>query len=490
MKKTISILQTLVFLSLCAFAKTEKPNVIFIFADDMGWGEVQALNPEHGKIPTPYLDQMIADGITFTDAHTSSSVCTPSRYSLLTGRYNWRTTLQSFVLNNGADPLIASDRMTLGHLFRDQGYKTSIFGKWHLGYKEVIPEDLPNKQKPKKSEDRNTGPVPIGSKVKGGPITRGFDYYFGWNNARSMSSIVVQDTYVEEIDNVDVLPRLSKEVCTYIDKNATDAKAGTPFFLYMPLSSPHSPIVPHPDWKGKGELGVDYADFITQTDGCVGEVINALKRNGLLEDTLLIFSSDNGSSPERSPAEELGHKSHFPYSGSKGSLLEGGHRVPLIMQWPKKIPKNLKEDQLICLSDMMRTFAEHFSIALPDTVAEDSISFLPAMFGQAVTKPRLDIVHHDKDGFFAIRKGNWKLHLEKAEKGDATEEGQLYNLAEDIGEEKNLYKEHPEKVEELLVLLDEYVAAGRSTPGAEQVNDAKIVLWKQAQRKTKRKKKK
>ncbi|WP_244651351.1 MULTISPECIES: arylsulfatase [unclassified Lentimonas] len=463
------------------YAEAGKPNVVFIFADDMGYGEVQALNPEWGKIPTPHLDKLVSAGMTFTDAHTTSSVCTPSRYGLLTGRYNWRTTLQSFVLGDGDDPLIAADRMTLGHLFREQGYYTAIIGKWHLGFTNVVPDELKGVARPKKTAARYVGPVPTGSQVPDGPITRGFDEFFGWHHARSMSSLIRGDTYIEEIDIVEVLPRQNREVSRYIDEKAADARAGKPFFLYVPISSPHSPIVPAPEWKGKGGLGDDYSDFIVQTDGFVGDVAAALERNGLTDNTILIFSADNGSSGNRSSSEKLGHRSHGHLSGAKASLLEGGHRVPFILRWPAKVEAGTVSNQLICLSDIMETFAEMFSVDLPDTAAEDSISFLPALYSQPVPEPvsRVDVVHHDKDGRFAIRQGDWKLLL-LAPKGNKGENArmQLYNLKDDIGEKKNLIGDYPEKSEAMLELLQSYIENGRSTPGSMQENDADIDLWK------------
>ncbi|MFC5049997.1 arylsulfatase [Rubritalea spongiae] len=458
--------------------ESPKPNVVFIFADDMGYGEVQALNPQWGKIPTPNLDRLVKEGMTFTDAHTTSSVCTPSRYGLLSGRYSWRTTLQTFVLGDGDAPLIAEDRMTLGHLFREQGYHTAILGKWHLGFTNVVPDELKGVPKPKKTAERYVGPVPVGSKVPDGPITRGFDEYFGWHHARSMSSLISGDTYIEEVDIVDVLPRQNKEVSRYIDQKSADAKAGNPFFLYVPISSPHAPIVPAAKWKGKGGLGDDYSDFIAQTDSFIGDVSAALERNGLTENTILIFSADNGSSANRASSEKLGHRSHAQFRGAKGALEEGGHRVPFIVRWPAQVKEGSISNQLICLSDMMETFAEMFAVELPDTAAEDSISFLPVFYGKPVESPRVDVVHHSKDGFFGIRQGDWKLLLQKPKGGDQDVSMQLYNLKDDIAEKYNLITQHPEKAESMLALLKTYVADGRSTPGEAQENDAEIDLWK------------
>ncbi|CAA6677740.1 MULTISPECIES: arylsulfatase [unclassified Lentimonas] len=459
------------------FATTAKPNVIFIFADDMGYGEIQALNPEHGLIPTPHLDRLAAEGMVFTDAHTTSSVCTPSRYGLLTGRYNWRTTLQTFVLGDNADPLIAKDRMTLGHLFQEQGYHTAIFGKWHLGFKNTVPAELKDVPRPRKTDSRFVGPVPIGSKVEEGPITRGFDTFFGFHHARSMSSLIDDDTYIEEVDTDEVLGRLTDELTSYIDAKAADAKSGKPFFIYFPQSSPHSPIVPAPEWKGKGGLG-NYSDFIANTDGSVGDVMKALERNGLRENTILIFSADNGSSGNSSEAEEQGHRSQAHFRARKASLYEGGHRVPFILSWPAQVEAASQLNQLVSLSDMMATFAEMFDQELPDHAAEDSMSFLAGIYGKPITSPRQDVVHHDKAGRFAIRKGDWKLLLEGQKRSKTGLDYQLYDLGKDVSETKDLAAENPERVEAMLALLETYIAQGRSTPGETQQNDAEIDLWK------------
>lgn len=455
----------------------EKPNVVFIFADDLGYGEIEVLDPEYAKIPTPQVNRLAAEGQIFTDVHTSSSVCSPSRYSLLTGRYNWRTRLQRSVLNDGADPLIAQERKTLGHLFREQGYHTAIFGKWHLGFNFKKPEGGNKQKRPKQPEDYLLAEVPVGSKIVEGPITRGFDTFFGFQHARSMSSVMRDDQIIEEIHPVAMLPRLDQEVANYIDAKAADAKIGKPFFIYFPQSSPHAPIVPSEQWQGKTTFG-DYADFVSQTDASVGVVLDALERNGLRDNTLVIFSSDNGSSKNSHQVIKSapGHRPSGPLRGAKGSLWDGGHRVPFVLSWPARAEAGTRVDQLICLSDMMATFAELFSVDLPEDTAEDSISFLPAIDGKPIPRPRRAIVHHDIAGHFSIRDGDWKLLLK--EQGAA--ELQLYNLQNDLGEKNNLVGKHPEKVKDLLALIESYVKQGRSTPGAPQKNDVPIELRKES----------
>ncbi|MDO5968757.1 arylsulfatase [Flavivirga aquimarina] len=468
--------------------KPVKPNVIFIYADDMGYGEVQALNPQRGLIPTPNINQLAKEGMVFTDAHTSSSVCTPSRYALLTGRYNWRTRLQSSVLTGGKDPLITEDRMTLGHLFRDQGYSTSLIGKWHLGYHYNIPEvaDEPKEN----TETHMYSKAPIGTNIPNGPITRGFDSFYGFHHSGSMSSIVEDDRIVKEIPFVDVLPTLTQEVVRQIDVKAEEAKNGKPFFIYFPQNSPHSPVAPAPEWQGKGGLG-EFSDFVAQTDGSVGEVMKALERNGLTDNTIVIFSADNGTHQlaKLKLLEKQGHFSSANFRGHKADLWDGGHRVPFIWRWPGVIKAGTQSDQLICLTDVMATFAAYFSVDFNDKTAEDSYTFLPAIQGSVIDEPRSDVIHHSINGRFAIRQNEWKLLLAPGSAGrsfpvgpEAIAEGlpemQLYNMKEDAGEQNNVINEHPEKVEAMIKLLESYVAKGRSTPGINQENDVAVDIYK------------
>ena len=456
------------------------PNVIFILADDLGYGEIEALDPGYAKIPTPSVNRLAKEGMIFTDAHTSSSVCSPTRYNFLTGRYNWRTRLQKFVIGDGEPPLIAKDRKTIGHLFQEEGYHTAIFGKWHLGFQFVLAEGAEKRPKKKgKVKDADDSYLlsqyPVGSKVLDGPITRGFDQYYGFHHARSMSSVIRGDEIIREDPVVEMLPKLNIEVSKYIDAKAEDAKKGKPFFIYMPLSSPHSPVVPSKQFKGSTKLG-DYADFISQTDHSVGVVLDALERNGIRENTLVVFSSDNGSAGFSIQVEKNapGHRCSGPLRGRKGSLWDGGHRVPFVLSWPAKVKQGSQTDQLLCLGDFMATMAALLSVQLPDDMGEDSESFLPAIYGKPVESSRQVIVHHDIAGRFSIRRGQWKLLL----KSLGANKEQLYHLKEDLGETTNLANKHPEKVEELLALLDEQVAGGRSTPGTAQKNDVPIDLWK------------
>lgn len=475
----------------------DRPNIVFIYADDMGYGEVEALNPDRSKIPTPHLNRLAQEGMVFTDAHTTSSVCTPSRYALLTGRYNWRTRLQHGVVTGGGAPLIAADRLTLPELFKKQGYSTVMVGKWHLEYGYEVPEELKNVPLSKKTNNIfMPAPYPVGTKIIEGPITRGFETFYGFHHSREMSSMVRNDEIVEELDIIDVLPTITEEVVELIDQKAEASKEGKPFFIYFAQNAPHTPIAPAEAWQGKTGLGA-YGDFVAQTDGSVGAVLEALDRNELSDNTLVIFSSDNGTSRAANikALNEMGHYPSAQFRGSKADLWDGGHRVPFIVRWSSITPPNTKNNQLICLSDMMATFADLLSVDLPENAAEDSWSFLPALRNQAIKEARSSVIHHSIHGRFSVREGDWKLLLAPGSGGlsapndiKATEMGlpkhQLYNLDQDIGEQDNLLEFYPKKVQSMIDLLQEVVERGRSTPGKTQKNDVEIDLFKSIKNKS------
>ncbi|MBK8035847.1 MAG: arylsulfatase [Verrucomicrobiaceae bacterium] len=455
-----------------------KPNVLYILADDLGYGDVHCLNPQRGKIATPHLDRLAAQGMTFTDAHSGSSVCTPTRYGLLTGRYAWRTRLQSGVLDGGNDePLIAADRLTVAGFLKQQGYNTACIGKWHLGFQS---DAEPTKIK------KGSG-LPVGAQIIGGPTTRGFDLYFGCSNARTMSSLIENDRVIEHIETIDMLPRLGARAVSHI---AACAKSDAPLFLYLPLTSPHTPIVPSAAWKGKSGLG-DYADFVMQTDAIVGDVLAALDQHGLAENTLVFFTSDNGCSPaaKTKELEKSGHFASAGFRGYKADIWDGGHRVPFFVCWPGKIAAGSKSAQTICHTDFLATCAAILDAKLPENAAEDSVSLLPALLGKDNAPLHEHVVHHSISGRFAIRQGNWKLALCPGSGGwgkpgdaDAAKQGlpavQLHDLSTDPAETTNVHDKHPEVVQRLTKLLDDIIAKGRSTVGAPQKNDVPVIVAK------------
>lgn len=455
-------------------AASSPPNIVVLFADDMGYGEIRALNPERAKIPTPNLDKLVASGMAFTDAHTASSVCTPSRYALLTGRYAWRTRLQQGVSTGGGEPLIAQNRLTIASMLKQKGYATAISGKWHLDFHW----DGPRGQ--------------VGTRIPDGPLTRGFDTWLGFHHAREMQFLVQDDRIAEIIEPIEMLPRTTEFAVDFIKSKAANAKEGKPFFLYMAFGSPHTPILPTTEWIGKSGLG-KYGDFVMMTDGMAGRIIDAIDENGLTDNTMVIFSADNGTSKEADlPAlEKQGHFPSARFRGSKSDLWDGGHRVPFIVRWPGGgVQAGSKFDQLVGLTDLTATVAEMVGVKLPENAAEDSISFLPALRGEAIPGAREAIVHHSISGKFAIRTPKWKLLLAPGSGGwsspndvKAKEMGlpaiQLYDMEKDPGETKNVQAENPKVVEELTRLLKAYVANGRSTPGPVRENDIqKIDLWK------------
>ncbi len=452
--------------------ETVPPNIVFILADDMGFGEVQHLNPDRGLIPTPQLDSLAQNGMIFTDAHSGSSVCTPTRYGLLTGRYAWRTRLQKGVLTGG-ESLIGQDRLTVAKLLKQAGYETAIIGKWHLGM-------MFDGQKIANNE------VAIGSKVTQGPIDRGgFDLFYGFHHSRQMEVWIENDIVTQKIQPIEMLPKLTEKAVEYIQGRKDNEQ---PFFLYIPWNSPHSPVVPSREWQGKSGLNA-HADFVMQTDDCFGQVIDALEQNDLLENTLVICTADNGTSGPTSKMEQLkqrGHYSSGKLRGSKADIWDGGHRVPFIAHWPRTIPANSRCDELVCLNDFMATVAELNEIQLPADAGEDSFSFLQLLRGEP-DGTRTSVIHHSSSGKFAIRKGDWKLIFCSGSGGwtapkdkQATASGappsQLYDMRKDVSERSNLIAQQAEKVDELRSLLKEQIKRGRSTPGEEQSNDVEVVF--------------
>ncbi len=480
MKNLALCLLLLISPSALRAAAAARPNILYILADDLGYGDVQALNPERGKIKTPHLDKLAAQGMAFTDAHSGSSVCTPTRYGLLTGRYAWRTRLQNGVLDGASKPLIAADRLTVAALLKQHGYFTAAVGKWHLGM------NLPPAQK-------------LAEPITEGPLARGFDYFFGISASLDMPpfAFIENDRYTEAptaqkqwlrkgaaapgFEAVDVLPALSRKTVEIIGQRAADARAGKPFFIYLPLTSPHTPILPTSEWQGKSGLGA-YGDFVMQTDAAVGEIFGALEKTGLAESTLVIFTSDNGCSPAAGTGnlEKQGHFASGQFRGFKADIWEGGHRVPFLVRWPGKVKAGSQNTRLICHTDLMATCADVVGAKLPDNAGEDSVSFLPALLGTDKPAPRDAVVHHSIQGKFAIRRGQWKLALCAGSggwsKGGGPESPQLYDFDADPGETKNLAAEKPGIVAELTALMEKFVTEGRSTPGPKQANDVPVVF--------------
>lgn len=472
---------TVTVLAFASACTARLPNIVFVMCDDLGYGDIHCLNKEHGKIATPSVDKLARRGMIFTDAHSGSSVCTPTRYGLLTGRYSWRTTLQRGVVQGFAPNLIAADRPTVASFLKAQGYHTAVIGKWHLNFEYTDPDSGKTLKRPKGV----TGPV--GARIPDGPLTRGFDYFHGFHHAGSMKAVIENDRVIEHDDVINMLPRLTRKAVEYIDARAADKK---PFFLYVPLGSPHTPIVPSKAWQGKSKLGA-YGDFVMETDNALGEINKALARHGLTDNTLVIFTSDNGCSKAAGidKLAKQGHRVSAHLRGSKADIWEGGHRVPFVASWPGHIKPGSTSDELICLVDLFATVADITGKPLPSESAEDSVSFLPAFSGDPIVSTRKGVVHHSISGHFAYRMGPWKLALARASGGwtSPTEkqakpgfpEAQLYNMTKDVSESRNLYDEYPDVAKMLLDQLTSDVTSGRSTEGAASKNDTdRIELWK------------
>lgn len=485
---TLMLISMALGIQSCGNTSEQSPNIVYILADDLGYGDIYANAPDYGSIPTPNIDRLAEQGIRFTNVHAGASVCTPTRYGLLTGRYSWRTRLQRGVVTGDHSPLIAPDRLTVAGLLKEQGYHTAVIGKWHLDYIYANPESR-ERISPENPTGRSAG-VPIGTLIPDGPVTRGFDYFFGFHHHGSMKTIVQNERVIREIEPVEMLPLLTGKSVEYIQNVATGSRDKQPFFLYIPFSAPHGPIVPAKEWQGKSGIG-EHADFVMQLDWSVGQILKALDKEGLTENTLVVFSSDNGTSPN-ADFSKLKSNGHFPVAwlrGHKADIWDGGHKVPLFARWPGHITPGSVSDETICHVDFMATCADLLNVPLPGNVSEDGVSFLPALYAKSLDREREAIVHHSFQGDFAIRKGRWKLIYCAGSGGwseptdqQALEQGlpkiQLYNIQKDPSETTNVYSKHPGVVEELTALMKEYINDGRSTQGKELNNDVEVELWK------------
>lgn len=493
----------------------DKPNIIYILCDDLGSGDVKCLNPE-GKIATPHMDRLAKEGMTFTDAHSGSSVCTPTRYGVMTGRYAWRSKLQSSVLGGLSPRLIEQGRLTVANLLKEQGYATACVGKWHMGMDWVRTGEVSELSIETPAQVNN---VDYTKPITNGPQSVGFDTYFGisasldmvpycfiendrvvanptatmklvMNSAPGKNEFTREGPATPGFRGEDVLPAFTQRALKLIAEKADAAKKGRPFFLYMPLNSPHTPILPSEKWRGKSGISL-YADFVMETDDAIGQVMRATEEAGIAQDTLIIVTSDNGCSPSADYPKLAAH-GHNPSGvlrGTKADIFDGGHRVPFIVRWPAKVKADQKSAQLLCLTDFMATAADIVGAKIPDNAAEDSFSFLPALLGEPGKAARQSVIHHSINGSFALREGDWKLELcagsggwSDPRPGTPEEKGlpdtQLYNLSTDIAEKNNLQGEKPDVVAKMTAELEKIVKDGRSTPGAAQHNAVEVVLRK------------
>ncbi|TLX73295.1 arylsulfatase [Labilibacter sediminis] len=495
MKKCL-ILALLAVLTMPILAQ-KKPNIVYIFADDLGYGDVQANYPE-GKIPTPNIDQLAKEGIRFTDAHSGAAVCSPSRYGLLTGRQFARETWDEKIGSNNNKCMIEPQQITIAEYLKEKGYNTACIGKWHLGQTWY---SAPGEKHPLSNKTDYTVPV------SDGPNDQGFDYFFGLHGASTSAPYTyMRNRKVTVIptekgrkgkpaapgwDFSTILGTVTADALSYIDKQA--ATKDEPFFLYFALTSIHTPIFPAKEWQGKSLVGW-YGDFVMETDWVVGEVLKKLKEHGMDENTLVIFSSDNGSHGRANAAHmnphgvgsaktHYGHNMNAEWRGVKGDMYEGGHRIPMIVKWPGITVPGTVNHELTQVEDFYATVANYFNDELPKGCAEDSYSILPYLKNEKVKKPiREYAVLNTFFGYDIIRSGDWvyapfigcggpygkstaKNKKNKKAEMDATlnsGKGQLYNLKDDPKQEVNLWDEKPEIVKELAKKLEQHLKQGHS----------------------------
>ena len=455
--------------------QASRPNIVLIMADDMGWGDPGCYNPD-SCCPTPAIDQLAAAGMRFTDAHAAAAVCVPTRYGLMTGRYPFR------MKSKRGTPLIEKGRLTIASLLKQYGYRTGMVGKWHLGVKH--------------EKDPQTG-----QQLGGGPVDNGFDTYFGipasldippYYYIRNDRALAIPSLRVAAnnspgwspiqgafwraggiapgFDFEQVLPTLTDEAIEFLEEPQEESKH-RPFFLYLALPAPHTPWLPLKPFRGKSQAGM-YGDFVAQVDATVGRVLQTLKDQKLDQNTLVLFTSDNGPVWVEADRKKYSHASTGPWRGMKGDAWEGGHRMPFIARWPGVIKSGSESAVTICHTDVLATLADLHNHELPDDAGEDSFSFLSVLRGEATKAVRPATIHQSSGRVLAVRHGAWKLipalgsggfsqpRRVKPEPGGPT--GQLYNLDDDPGENTNLFQKHPEVVAKLTKMLDDI----RQQPGS------------------------
>ncbi len=459
------------------------PNIVILYADDMGYGDLGVQNPT-SKIPTPHLDQLAKQGVRFTDAHSSSGVCTPSRYALLHGRYHWRKF--HGIVNSFDQPIMDDERVTLPEMLKTKGYRTACIGKWHLGWDwNAI------KRVGAKADGKGFAPDAFdwSKSIPGGPLSHGFDYYFGddvpnfppyaWfenDHVVTEPTVALATTArtaegnwearpgpsVKDWDFWAVMPKLTEKAVHWIGEQKKDQ----PFFLYLPFTAPHAPIVPAKEFVGKSQAN-GFGDFMTQTDWSVGQVLQALNKHGFGENTLVIFTADNG--PEHYAYERVKkyeHRSMGPLRGLKRDLWEGGHRVPFVVRWPGVVRPGSVSDALMSQIDLFATIASIVDYEIPAESAEDSRNQLPLLQGSEKSA-RDTLIHNTNANGYAVRQGDWLLIAAKTgavskappwfDKANGyvanTQPGELYNLRDDLAQKNNLYAEQPERVKALQAIL-------------------------------------
>jgi arylsulfatase A-like enzyme len=512
----------LVVYSAAVHAAQDRPNIVYVMADDMGFGDVKCFGGARCLIETPHMDALANSGMRFTDAHSVASVCVPSRVAIMTGRYPWRTRGSRPSGPWGfLNPRLTTTDFTLGKMLRSAGYRTGYVGKWHLG---TLMPTLDGKNQAETNVDYS-------KPIKFGPNDFGFDssfilpgsldmYPYVFNKDRSwVGQVTAQRGWsafnrvgpaAADFEDYKVLDAFSSQAEDFIARNAQASKRGKPFFLYVALTSPHTPTSPRPEFRGKSKLGV-YGDFVMETDDCVGRVMQALEKHGLSKNTLFIATSDHGPASyagnilKATPGQihALEEKGHYPsgrYRGYKFSVYEGGNRIPLIVRWPNVVAAKSTCDRLVGLNDLMATLADAVGIKLNPNQAVDSISYLP-LLKQPDSQPTRQTMILQSTSVFVVRSHEWKLcvcpgsgalgrygnvptptdawnaaikefgrHPKNNQELKEPAFVQLFNLKNDPTESDDLSASRPKLVKELFAILDARVATGRSTPGPQQKN--------------------
>ncbi len=458
-------------------AAESRPNIIYVLADDLGWGDLGCYN-SMSAVPMPNADRLAGQGVRFTDMHSPSAVCTPTRYGILTGRYCWRSRLKEGVLWGYSPNLIEDGRLTVPGMLKQRGYYTAGVGKWHLG--------LGNREKADYTQP-----------LRPGPRDHGFDYYFGIPASLDMDPYLYfeNDRVVEQptsttagmdqprgvfwrpgpmaprFDFPGVLPTLTDKAVSILRERA--AKPSEPFFLYLALTAPHTPWLPQEPYLGRSKAGL-YGDFAAQVDATLGRVLSVLEETKMAGNTLVVFTSDNGADWKLEDKARYAHLANATWRGEKADIWDGGHRIPFLARWPGHIRPGTVNNHLGCLTDLMATVAAITGQELPRNAGEDSYNLLPELLGMSAAPVRDAVVHHSHLGMFAIRQGQWKLELglgsggfsppQRVEQAPGGPAGQLYDLSKDPEEHFNLYQQYPNIVDRLSSLLERYKRQGYSRP--------------------------
>jgi len=486
----------LVFLA-AAGLHAAQPNIVILYADDMGYGDLGANNPE-SKIPTPNLDKLAAEGMRFTDGHSTSGICTPSRYSLLTGRYHWRDF--HWIVTAFGKSVFKEEQLTMPEMLREKGYATACIGKWHLGW------DWDAIRKPATKKDSiHFNDFDWSKSIPDGPLVHGFDHYFGdtvinfppyawieddkllkapdtmmdtkkWKKIKEGRWECRPGPMVSDWDPYQNIPETTKRGVEYIHAQKASDK---PFFLYFAYPSPHAPIIPNDEFDGKSQAGA-YGDFVYETDDSIGRLLAALEESGQSENTIVLFTADNGAEAYAYARDEkFDHWSSKPFRGLKQDIYEGGHHVPFLIKWPGVTKPGSVSDALISQADFMATIASLIGYELPKNSAEDSFDFLPYLKGDREDAPRTQMVHNTKKDHYALRDGDWSLIDAKTgylrepreawneKHGYSAEDDlsvELYDFKNDPEQKHNLAEKHPEKVKAMQATLKKIREQGHSAP--------------------------